>query len=115
MATHAASYVVLTAGGHCSSDLEEGRWPTGDEIAKMSVDSLIMLAGIALASGSVGGTHPQPAAMRAFETFHARYGPRLALIEIGRTRLTNRCAPSLPPAAGTMRPSRRRSGRTRRT
>jgi hypothetical protein len=100
VATHAASYVVLNGWGALQFRLEEGRWPTGDEIAKMSVDSLIMLAGIALASGSVVRTIRSHQQLRALETFRARYGPRLALIEIGRTRLTNRLRTELAAGRG---------------
>ena len=100
VATHSASYVVLNGWGALHFRLEEGRWPTGDEIAKMSVDSLIMLAGIAVASGSVVRTIRSQQQLRALETFHARYGTRLALVEIGRTRLSNRLRTSLGAGQG---------------
>ncbi|HPT49677.1 MAG TPA: DUF4157 domain-containing protein [Accumulibacter sp.] len=100
VATHSASYVVLSGWGAVHFRLEQGRWPNGEEIAKMSVDNLIMLAGVAAASGTVVRAIRGRQQLRALENFNARYGLRLATIEIARTRLTNRLRSELAAGRG---------------
>lgn len=100
VATHSASYVVLSGWGAVHFRLEEGRWPSSEEIARMSVDNLIMLAGVAVASGTVVNAIRGRTQLRALENFHARYGLRLAVIDIARTRLTNRLRSELIAGRG---------------
>jgi hypothetical protein len=54
----------------------------------MSVESLVMLAGMAVVSRSVGNMISSQRELRALETFHAKYGAQLAEISAGRARLT---------------------------
>ncbi|MBL8398435.1 MAG: DUF4157 domain-containing protein [Candidatus Accumulibacter sp.] len=100
VATHSASYLVLSGWGAVHFRLEEGRWPSSEEIAKMSVDNLIMLAGVAVASGTVVRAIRGRQQLRALENFHGRYGMRLALIDIARTRLANRLRSELVAGRG---------------
>jgi hypothetical protein len=100
LATHTASYGILTSWGLVQFRLEEGRWPSGDEIAKMSVESLVMLAGIAVVSRSVTRAIHSHQQLRALENFHTRYGLRLATVEISRAQLLNRFRSELAAGRG---------------
>jgi len=100
VATHSTSYGVLSGWGIVHFRLEEGRWPSSEEIARMSVDNLVMLAGVALASGTVVRSIRGRQQMQALENFNARYGARLATIEIARLRLGNRLRSELLAGRG---------------
>lgn len=100
VATHTGSYAVLSGWGVMHFRLEEGRWPDADEITMMSVQNLVMLAGIALASGSVTRAIHRHRELRALETFNARYGARLVDIELARSRLRSRFAAELAAGRG---------------
>jgi hypothetical protein len=100
VATHTGSYAVLSGWGVMHFRLEEGRWPDADEIAIMSVQNLVMLAGIALASGAVTRAIHRHRELRALETFNTRYGTRLADIELARSQLRTRFAAELAAGRG---------------
>lgn len=100
VATHTASYAILSGWGVVHFRIEEGRWPSSDEIARMSLENLVMLAGIAIASGAVTRAIHSHRQLRALETFNGRYGTRLASIEISRSQLRERMRAELAAGRG---------------
>lgn len=100
VATHTGAYGVLSGWGVLHFRLEEGRWPDADEIAIMSVQNLVMLAGIAVASRAVTRAIHRHRELRALEAFNARYGARVAAIELARSQLRTRFAAELAAGRG---------------
>lgn len=90
IAQHSSAYGILQGWGALHFRLEEGRWPTGDEIARMSAESLVMLAGVVVAARSVTRVIQTRRQLHALEAFHSRYGVRLGRIQASRTQLAER-------------------------
>jgi hypothetical protein len=87
-AQHAASYAILQGWGALQFRVEEGRWPTGDELARISAESVVMLAGIAVASRSVSRLAASQQRMRAIEVLQNKHGAQLTELVSARLRLT---------------------------
>jgi hypothetical protein len=88
LAQHGASYGILQVWGALHFRIEEGRWPTGDELVRMSAESLVMLAGIAVATRGFARYVQARQQLHALEALHQGYGSQLAEIDVARRRLT---------------------------
>jgi hypothetical protein len=89
-ATQIASFPVLQAHGALHFRITQGRWPTGQEIGEMSIDSLIWYA--ALVKGRVARPVSPKAhsGLAVLDMLHAKYGERLESFETAKTELGNR-------------------------
>jgi hypothetical protein len=98
--TNLASFGLLEAFGILHFRLEEGRWPTGDEIAMMTATNIVMMVGLAVLYRPIGQAVQNRAELKALEKFHARYGERVAGISLRRTRLAQRYMNELAAGRG---------------
>jgi hypothetical protein len=83
------SATLLQAYGVVRFRVEEGRWPTGDELAKMTGDNLIMLIGITLVTRSISKLFEASTRFKNLRTFSHKYAWRFERLEAGRQSLLN--------------------------
>ncbi|HSF43576.1 MAG TPA: DUF4157 domain-containing protein [Thermoanaerobaculia bacterium] len=82
-----ASLGILQGYGMLRFRIEEGRWPSSDELARMTAENLIMFLGIAVATRGVHRALEAHKAHKNLQTFHSRYAWRFELLEGSRQKL----------------------------
>lgn len=83
------SATLLQAYGVLRFRVEEGRWPTEDELSKMVGDNLMMLIGITLATRSISKLFEVNTKFKNLRTFAHKYAWRFERLEAGRQSLLN--------------------------
>jgi hypothetical protein len=83
------SATLLQAYGAVRFRQEEGRWPTGDELAMMTGENLMMLIGITLVTRSIPKLFEARTQFKNLRTFAHKYSWRFERLEAGRQSLLN--------------------------
>ena len=95
------SATLLQAYGVVRFRLDEGRWPSGDELAKMTGDNLMMLIGITLVTRSISKLFEANAQFKNLRTFEHKYAWRFERLEVGRQSLLNQFRAALESGKAT--------------
>lgn len=96
-----ASASLLQAYGVVRFRAEEGRWPSGDELARMTGDNLMMLIGITLVTRSIPKLFEANTKYKNLRTFARKYAWRFEGLEAGRQSLLNQFRVALETGKAT--------------
>lgn len=88
--TLTSSFPVLMGYGVLRFRIEQGHWPSDEELDAMTAQTLLMLVAVTVTTAAVQRWLPGGGRRGALETFRAKYGLELGTLEAGRRDLAQR-------------------------